>query len=180
MNNTSFRLILSALILLTVARADDLRLADGRVLKDVTIKKIDVDGVVIAPQKFGPSVTKYQWKFIHPEDIPKLREEGERMRKDEGQAKTITHPEAGPKPEQLEDGVVPELDRRIRRWLKDPDSLIYEGWSPVTLARSPGGNPAWLVTVTYRAKNSYGGYTGNKSETYWYDAREKFWKMIIR
>jgi hypothetical protein len=75
--------------------------------------------------------------------------------------------DAGPKPEQLQDGTVPSLDRQIRAWLKDPDSVIYAYWSDVTIGQSPGGNPAWIVTVTYRAKNSYGAYEGNKTYSYW-------------
>jgi hypothetical protein len=45
--------------------------------------------------------------------------------------------------------------------------VIYAYWSELTVGQSPGGNPAWTVTVTYRAKNSYGGYVGNRTESYW-------------
>lgn len=74
----------------------------------------------------------------------------------------------GPKPTQENDGTVPVIAEQIRKWLKDPDSLVFEKWSEVKLGQSPGGNPAWLVSVTYRAKNSYGAYTGNKRENYWF------------
>jgi hypothetical protein len=81
--------------------------------------------------------------------------------------------DAGPKPQQLPDGIVPSLDRQMRAFLLDPDSLIYVYWSDLKLGQSPGGHPAWTVTVTYRAKNSYGVYTGNKTEIYY--LKDNFW-----
>ncbi len=74
---------------------------------------------------------------------------------------------AGPEPERYEDGAVVLVDELLRRRMKDPDSIIYEKWD-VKLGKSPGGNPAWVVTVTYRAKNSFGAYTGNVRERYWF------------
>jgi len=73
----------------------------------------------------------------------------------------------GPKPEQLPDGTVPSLDKQIRPWLLDPDSLIYDSWGELQVGQSPGGNPAWMVTVTYRFKNAHGAYMGNVTCTYW-------------
>ncbi len=84
-------------------------------------------------------------------------------------------PIAGKKPEQLEDGTVPEIDKWIRRSLKDPNSLIYDEWKLV-LGTSPGGNSAWVVGVVYRAKNSYGAYTGNVLERYYWIEKDKAWK----
>jgi hypothetical protein len=82
----------------------------------------------------------------------------------------------GDLPARAEDGSIPEIDRRIRRWLKDPESLIYEGWE-LSKGQSRGGNPAWVVRVTYRAKNSYGGYNGNSTDTYWL-APQGDWRQI--
>jgi hypothetical protein len=78
---------------------------------------------------------------------------------------------AGPKPEQLQDGTVPSLHKQIRQWLLDPDSLIYDSWGELKVGLSPGGNPAWTVNVTYRFKNAYGAYMGNIACSYW--LREK-------
>ena len=75
--------------------------------------------------------------------------------------------DAGPKPEQLKGGTIVSLDKQIRRWLLDPDSVIYDWWGELKLGQSPGGNPAWTVTVAYRAKNRYGAYTGDRTESYW-------------
>jgi len=83
--------------------------------------------------------------------------------------------DAGPKPTQLEDGTIVSLDQQIRRWLLDPDSLIYESWGELKVGQSPGGNPAWTVTVTYRAKNAYGAYTGNTTVSYW--LKDELWLM---
>ena len=61
--------------------------------------------------------------------------------------------------------------------LLDPNSLIYVYWTDLKVGQSPGGNPAWTVTVTYRAKNAYGAYTGDKTYTYWLkDGRTWFLK----
>jgi hypothetical protein len=74
---------------------------------------------------------------------------------------------AGSKPEQLPEGTVPSLDKQIRHWLLDPDSLIYDSWGELQIGKSPGGNPAWTITVTYRFKNAHGAYMGNVTCTYW-------------
>ena len=83
----------------------------------------------------------------------------------------------GPKPEQLPDGTVPSLDKQIRPWLLDPGSLIYDSWSELTVGLSPGGNPAWTVTVTYRAKNAHGAYMGNMTCIYWLREKDGIWML---
>lgn len=52
------------------------------------------------------------------------------------------------------DGSVWQVDEWLRSNLKDPHSLEYIEWSPVT--KSAGGG--FMVRVKYRAKNSLGGY----------------------
>jgi hypothetical protein len=83
--------------------------------------------------------------------------------------------DAGPKPTQLEDGTVVSLDQQIRQSLFDPDSLIYESRGELKVGQSPGGNPVWTITITYRAKNRYGAYTGNRMESYW--LKDGFWNL---
>jgi hypothetical protein len=83
--------------------------------------------------------------------------------------------DAGPKPEQLQDGTVISLDRQIRQSLYDPASVIYVYWSELKVGQSPGGNPVWTVTVKYRAKNGYGAYMGNRMESYYF--KDGFWNL---
>lgn len=66
--------------------------------------------------------------------------------------------EIGPKPENSawNAAVTPVCDF-LRANLKDPDSVKYAEWSPVSLA-SYGGQKCWAVRCKYRAKNSFGGY----------------------
>ena len=83
----------------------------------------------------------------------------------------------GPKPEQLPDGTVVSLDKQIRQWLLDPDSLIYDSWGELKVGPSPGGNPAWTVTVTYRTKNAHGAYMGNMTCSYWLREKDGIWLL---
>jgi hypothetical protein len=87
-------------------------------------------------------------------------------------------PSAGMKPGQNDNGEVYTLDKQIRKDLKDPGSLIYEKWSRISLGETPGNNPAWVVTVTYRAKNGYGAYNGNTTETYYWHKEYEAWLLL--
>jgi len=51
------------------------------------------------------------------------------------------------------DGSVRQVEQYLKRNLKDPDSLQAMEWSPV---RKNGSG--FVVSVRYRAKNSFGGY----------------------
>lgn len=51
------------------------------------------------------------------------------------------------------DGSVSQIERYLRTNLKDPDSLDFIKWVGPVLTDN-----AWTVMVTYRAKNSFGGY----------------------
>lgn len=84
----------------------------------------------------------------------------------------MSDPSAGLAPIVADDGSVPVIANKIVRWLKDPDSVVWVAWDGPKVGRSPGGNPTWLVSVTYRAKNSYGAYNGNKTEHYWFSNGE--------
>lgn len=66
--------------------------------------------------------------------------------------------EAGAKPTNSSwDGSVSEVERFLKRNLKDPKSFDAIDWyKPV--ARLLDGKYAWAVRVRYRAKNSFGGY----------------------
>jgi hypothetical protein len=67
--------------------------------------------------------------------------------------------EAGPKPVNgAWNGSVWEVDQELRRRLKDPDSLLYIDWYEPRLVALGGTIKAWAVRVTYRARNSFGGY----------------------
>lgn len=55
------------------------------------------------------------------------------------------------------DGAVPEVLVYLNENLKDPDSIKFVSWSPVTLFEFKKIT-AWGVRVKYRAKNSFGGY----------------------
>jgi hypothetical protein len=128
--------------------------------QSVEQNKLFLQQRVADAQKGAEERAKY-WRE-NPTPVPVEREHGSALDRD-----------AGPKPQQLPDGTVPSLDRQIRALLLDPDSLIYVYWGDLKLGQSPGGNPAWTVTVTYRAKNSYGAYPGNKTEIYW--LKGKWW-----
>lgn len=66
--------------------------------------------------------------------------------------------ERGPRPENSEwDAAVKEVTAFLRKNLKDPDSIQYDEWSPVS-ALELNGKHYWAVRVRYRAKNSFGGY----------------------
>lgn len=60
----------------------------------------------------------------------------------------------------------------LRTALKDPGSLTdFSVGSPVLASCSVGIYGAfhgWRVTVSYNAKNSYGGYVGLKTYYYWF------------
>ncbi len=45
----------------------------------------------------------------------------------------------------------------LNRTLRDPDSLIIDGWSKLERA-TWNGTKCWLVAVHYRARNGFGGY----------------------
>lgn len=66
--------------------------------------------------------------------------------------------EIGPKPKNSawDAAVAPVVDF-LKANLKDPDSVQYAEWSPVTLL-TIGGKNYWAVRCKYRAKNSFGGY----------------------
>lgn len=80
--------------------------------------------------------------------------------------------QAGPPPS------IEAADAAIRGYLlatlKDPDSLKQYRMTTIPTAFSwyrgllhgGGDDAAWLVCFEYNAKNSYGGYTGVKSEGY--------------
>lgn len=64
----------------------------------------------------------------------------------------------GKKPENSAwDGSVHTVKRYLKDNLKDPDSVQYIEWSPVSMLEHKGEN-YWAVRVKYRAKNSFGGY----------------------
>jgi hypothetical protein len=90
------------------------------------------------------------------------------------------NPDRPPSPSIEHDGTIKELDARIRREMKDPDSVIYESFGFPVEGVTPGGAKTWIVTVVLRAKNSYGAYTGNKTEKYYYDPRLKMWFVDTR
>ena len=62
----------------------------------------------------------------------------------------------------------------LRNNLKDPDSLKDLSISPPQQASvwtgllGQGSVHAWATCVTYNAKNSYGGYVGRQSYTYYF------------
>ena len=80
-----------------------------------------------------------------------------------------------PPPVQEADGTVKEIQERIKESLKDPDSLAIS-WSKMEKGKSPGGADAMWVTVRFRAKNEYGGYTGEKTRDYYW-TKEHGWRM---
>jgi hypothetical protein len=52
------------------------------------------------------------------------------------------------------DGSVPQVKSWLKANLKDPDSLEFIEWSPVSKTEDGG----YMVRVKYRSKNSFGGY----------------------
>ena len=52
------------------------------------------------------------------------------------------------------DGSVHQVERYLKRNLKDPSSLNVIEWGNVV----PGADGGFMVRVKYRAKNSFGGY----------------------
>jgi hypothetical protein len=52
------------------------------------------------------------------------------------------------------DGSVSQVESWLKENLKDPDSLKFVEWSPVSKTNDGG----FTVRVKYRAKNSFGGY----------------------
>lgn len=66
--------------------------------------------------------------------------------------------EAGEKPENSPwDAAVAPVVSFLKKNLKDPKSVEYIEWSPVTLLELDDGF-YWAVRCKYRAKNSFGGY----------------------
>ncbi len=198
----------------SIAFADDFKTIDGKEYKNVTVTRVEPDGIVIMSKSgiskvyFTELPKEVQDRFnydaaeatafsaeqtANQEALYKQRQESERKQVEEREKYWNEHPtpkpqrqvagltgslldrDAGPKPAQLDDGTIVSLDQQIRRWLLDPDSLIYESWGELKVGQSPGGNPAWTVTVTYRAKNAYGAYTGNTTVSYW--LKDGVWLM---
>ena len=58
--------------------AEDIRLANGRVLRNVTVNRIASDGVIVSPQGFGATGTIYYWRYLHPEDAAKFQAQREK------------------------------------------------------------------------------------------------------
>jgi hypothetical protein len=198
----------------SIALADDFKTTDGKEYKNVTVSRVEPDGIVLitssgiskvyftelpkeVQERFNYDAAKaaaYSAEQVaNSEAFSKQRQESERQRVEEREKYWNEHPtpepqrhlagltgsaldrDAGPNPEQLEDGTIVSLDQQIRRWLLDPDSLIYESWGELKVGQSPGGNPAWTVTVKYRAKNAYGAYAGNTTASYW--LKDGLWNM---
>lgn len=84
------------------------------------------------------------------------REEAERVAQQRARQQKIDS-EAGPKPENSAwDAAVAPVVAFLKANLKDPKSVEYVEWSPVTLMELD--QFYWAVRVKYRAKNSFGGY----------------------
>jgi hypothetical protein len=200
----------------SIALADDFKTTDGKEYKNVTVSRVEPDGIVIS---FSGGIVKIpfielseelQRKYNYdPEtakqfaaDIAQKQQElytQTQSQKEEANARASEiaaksaaperqpvsaslHESAldrkvGPKPEQLPDGTVVSLDKQIRPWLLDPDSLIYDSWGELKVGLSPGGNPAWTVTVTYRTKNAHGAYMGNMTCSYWLREKDGVWLL---
>ena len=204
MNKTTLAVL--AALSASIALADGFKTTDGQEYKNVTVTRVEPDGIVIMSKSgiskvyFTELPKEVQDRFnydaakatafsaeqtANQEALYKSRRESERKQVEEREKYWSEHPtpkpqrqvagltggaldrDAGPKPAQLEDGTIVSLDQQIRRWLLDPDSLIYESWGELKVGQSPGGNPAWTVTVTYRAKNAYGAYSGDTTVSYW-------------
>jgi len=213
-------LLIVAVCFASIALADDFKTIDGKEYKNVTVSRVEPDGIVITfsggivkipfielspeiQKKYGynPAAAADYQKQAYDAGLARAREisEANEKRQQYLASMTTTTPTApagqqqqpksatlhdsaldrnvGPKPEQLPDGTVPSLDKQIRPWLLDPDSLIYDSWGEVKLGKSPGGNPAWTVIVTYRAKNAHGAYMGNMTCTYWLRENDGIWML---
>lgn len=58
---------------LATAAAEDVKMANGGVLKNVTINWGDDSGVSITPSGFAATATKYPWHWIHPDDRQRVQ-----------------------------------------------------------------------------------------------------------
>lgn len=82
--------------------------------------------------------------------------EAERIAQERARQERIDR-QAGPKPENSAwDAAVEPVVTFLKANLKDPKSVEYIEWSPVTLLELKG-EFYWAVRVRYRARNSFGG-----------------------
>jgi hypothetical protein len=202
----------------SLALADDFKTTNGKEYKNVTVSRVEPDGIVIT---FSGGIVKIPFTELSPENqtkygyepaaaadfqkkayeagLARAREMSEANERRQQYLASLPTPQptatlerlrssaslhgsaldrhVGPKPAQLADGTVVSLDKQIRQWLLDPDSLICDSWGELQIGQSPGGNPAWTVTVTYRAKNAHGGYTGNVTGSYWLREEDGIWML---
>jgi hypothetical protein len=195
------------------ALADDFKTTDGKEYKNVTVTRVEPDGIVLSGKSGISKVyftelpkevqDRYNYdaakatafsaeQAANQKALYKQRQEAERKQVEEREKYWSEHPtpkpqrqagltgtlldrDAGPKPAQLADGTVVSLDQQLRQSLYDPDSLIYVSRGELKVGHTPGGNPAWTVTIIYRAKNGYGAYMGNKFESYY--LKDGFWNL---
>ena len=172
------------------------RMASQRASQDFVLRKGDVIELrksLALTQSNGEAIREgvagerfYVWSF---DQVTKLtfvavpagdssvvaRLEGSEVRRVEGiSEKDLPKPPAPAESNTYADaGEMPDGDSvvaKLRTTLKDPDSLIAK-WQ-VLKGKTPGGNAAWVVVVTWRAKNGYGAYDGDKVTRYYFRNKE--------
>lgn len=80
-------MILVFLPLISKAPAEDLRLVNGKVYRNITVERIDPDGAVITlPSKEG---VKIFWNYLSPKDKAHFQEIGKQKEEDKDAAKRI-------------------------------------------------------------------------------------------
>lgn len=83
MSRKLFSLLLVGILSGISVEADDIRLANGGILSDVRVDRIDADGVVVTPNTAGATATKYGWNWLDPADSARLKAAGAKPTKDE-------------------------------------------------------------------------------------------------
>jgi len=67
-------LILFAAALMAIgAQADEIRLTQGSILKDVTVTRVDQDGIIVTPNRVGGNAVKYTWNQLATEEITRIK-----------------------------------------------------------------------------------------------------------
>lgn len=84
-----FLLVSFCLAVCVAAQAEDVRLASGKVLRNVTIMGMDNEKVTIMENRAGAGGIGYPWRMIHPEDAPALYARMQEQQKDRELARTM-------------------------------------------------------------------------------------------
>ena len=58
--------------------AEDVKLANGTVMKNVAVK-VWPDGLAITPSGFAQTATKYPWNWIAPEDVKRFQDQNQKQ-----------------------------------------------------------------------------------------------------